>query len=189
MNQDKALAALIELTNTNLGFIPASPSEFDELGAKIQDKVGKTLSLSSIKRLWGYVTYDGFPSSSTLNTLAKFNGFANWQQFMISNLKLDTDDSAFLTDTTLDTASIVPGTCISIKWSSGKGCRMECLGGRRFRVLESANIKLQPNDSFTLFTIAVGVPLYATDIMRGEERIPAYIGAKKGGVSVIVMEI
>ncbi len=56
----------------------------------------------------------------------------------------------------------------------------------RFRVNGSQNIKLEVGDTFTLHTIIQGLPLYISDIERGDERLPAYIGAKKGGISSIL---
>ena len=44
------------------------------------------------------------------------------------------------------------------------------------------NIKLQEGDTLTLHIIGIGHPIYAKDIVRGGEHIPAYEGAKKGGL-------
>ena len=66
MEKNNALEALVDITNNNLGYVPSTPTEFNELSRLIQQKTGRSLSLSSIKRIWGYVKYEGFPSVTTL---------------------------------------------------------------------------------------------------------------------------
>lgn len=75
MEKNNALEALVDITNNNLGYVPSTPTEFNELSRLIQQKTGRSLSLSSIKRIWGYVKYEGFPSVTTLNILAQYNEF------------------------------------------------------------------------------------------------------------------
>ena len=74
MEKNDALEALVRITNERLGYEPTTPSEFNDLLLRIQKTTGDSLSLSSIKRLWGYVKYNGDFSQTTLNILARFNG-------------------------------------------------------------------------------------------------------------------
>lgn len=55
MEKKSIIEALVNITNSNFGYIPSSPAEFNELSRVIYAKTGRSLSLSSIKRLWGYV--------------------------------------------------------------------------------------------------------------------------------------
>ena len=96
MEKNNALEALVDITNNNLGYVPSTPTEFNELSRLIQQKTGRSLSLSSIKRIWGYVKYEGFPSVTTLNILAQYNEFKDWESFMFNNLGNDTCDSGFI---------------------------------------------------------------------------------------------
>ncbi len=183
MEKNHALEVLVDITNTNLGYSPSSPSEFNELSLSIQRKTGRTISLSSIKRLWGYVQYDGFPSVTTLNILAQYNGFKDWDTFLNGNID---EESGFLEESVIYASMLMPGDRLELSWNSNKSCEIECIGSMRFRVNGSQNIKLEVGDTFTLHTIIQGLPLYISDIERGDERLPAYIGAKKGGISSIL---
>lgn len=185
MERNDALEELIKLTNQKIGYILATPSDFNQLHLEIKKKLGTTISVSSIKRIWGYVEYDGFPSVSTLNTLARFNDIPGWLNFLADTASSNADESAFLTGTAIDTNSLNFGDLLEICWGSNKGCFLECIGNKRFRVLKSSNIKLQPFDTLTLHSLSVGHPIYATEIYRDKLLIPAYIGAKNGGVSFI----
>jgi hypothetical protein len=55
--------------------------EFIELSTIIQDKTGVVLSVTTLKRIWGKVTYNNAPSISTLNTLSQFIDYKNWRDF------------------------------------------------------------------------------------------------------------
>lgn len=182
MDKNHALEVLIDITNTNLGFSPSSPSEFNELCLSIKSKTGRSISLSSVKRLWGYVHYEGFPSATTLNILAQYNGFKDWDTYQSGNID---EESGFLEESVIYATMINPGERLALAWNSNKSCEIECIAPLRFRVNESQNIKLEPGDTFTIHTIILGLPLYISDIERGDTIIPAYIGAKKGGITTI----
>jgi hypothetical protein len=55
--------------------------DFEALSAQIYDHTQVTLSVSTLKRVWGKVKYDNFPALTTLNTLAIFAGFESWRHF------------------------------------------------------------------------------------------------------------
>jgi hypothetical protein len=40
-----------------------------------------SLSIATLKRLWGKIRYDSKPTSTTLNTLARYLGFEDWRDF------------------------------------------------------------------------------------------------------------
>lgn len=188
MNQKYALSTLISITNHNIGFTPTTPSEFNSLCWKIQKKTGQSISLSSIKRLWGYVKYDGFPATTTLNILAQFNDYKSWESFLMSDaVNTGISDSGFLKDSVINTGDLNPGDRMLIEWDDNKSLEIECIAGQIFRVEKSNNIKLLYGDTMVLHTVCIGLPIYVTDITRGEEHIPAYIGAKKGGVRKITV--
>ena len=186
MEKNIALETLVEITNHNLGYIPTTPTEFNELSRQIEQKTGRSISLSSIKRIWGYVTYEGFPSLTTLNILAKYNGYKDWNAFLSSKTftRLN-EDSGFFEESVVNPVDLNPGDRLALSWGKDKSCEIECILPMRFRVIKSKNIKLVPGDVFTLHTLCLGHPIYVSDIVRGELRLPAYIGAKKGGLSSI----
>src|SRR5688572_2669935 len=53
--------------------------DFEKLSETISEETGVTLSLSTLKRLWGRVTYKNVPALNTLNTLARFAGYDDWR--------------------------------------------------------------------------------------------------------------
>ena len=55
--------------------------DFEKLNTAIFDATGVSLSVSTLKRLFGKVSYTNLPSVHTLNTLARFAGFEDWNDF------------------------------------------------------------------------------------------------------------
>ncbi|MDE6271045.1 MAG: hypothetical protein K2M12_09370 [Muribaculaceae bacterium] len=186
MEKNLALESLVNITNSNLGYVPSTPSEFSELSRSIQKKTCRTISLSSIKRIWGYVKYEGFPSVTTLNTLAQYNGYKDWEAFLIGNTAKYGEDSGFLDESVVNQSNLNIGDKLLLRWDNEKACEIEYIEDGRFRVNRSQNIKLKEGDTFTLHTLCVGHPIYVSDIQRGDQRFPGYIGAKKGGVTTII---
>ncbi len=56
-------------------------SDFEKLSELIFQETGISLSISTLKRVWGKVKYDSVPTATTLNTLAKFSGYESWRGF------------------------------------------------------------------------------------------------------------
>jgi hypothetical protein len=55
--------------------------DFEKLSDEIFGVTGISLSISTLKRLFGKVTYNNLPAVQTLNTLARFVGFEDWNAF------------------------------------------------------------------------------------------------------------
>lgn len=184
MEKEKALESLIQITNCNLGFIPSTPAEFSDLSATIYRKTKYRISVSSIKRLWGYVKYEGFPTKTTLNILARFNDFHDWETFYneISYSDKAESTSAFVDGSILNAGLLTVGDVLTLKWNSNKSCTLEYIAYLRFRVIKADNIKLCTDDLCTISSICIGMPLLVSNIQRGNAMIPAYVGAKNGGI-------
>jgi len=62
-------------------------SDFEQLSEKIFEKTHVQLSVSTLKRIWGRVRYENFPTTATLNALACFSGYDSWRDFKQKNLE------------------------------------------------------------------------------------------------------
>ncbi len=58
--------------------------DYETLSNRIHEKTGVTLSVATLKRLWGKVRYDSKPTPTTLNTLAQYLGYENWRSFRVT---------------------------------------------------------------------------------------------------------
>lgn len=58
-----------------------TPKDFDYLSEQIFAKVHQTVSPTTLKRMWGYLSETATPRLSTLNILSQFVGYDNWDSF------------------------------------------------------------------------------------------------------------
>jgi hypothetical protein len=58
-----------------------SNHDFEQLSKLIFEKTRVQLSVSTLKRIWGKVRYESFPTSATLNALACFLDYTSWRDF------------------------------------------------------------------------------------------------------------
>jgi hypothetical protein len=55
--------------------------DFEQLSEAIREVTGVTLSVTTLKRIWGKLPYNNIPATTTLNTLAQFSGYKDWREF------------------------------------------------------------------------------------------------------------
>lgn len=178
------------LTEERFGHSPGNPTDFNRLSIRIAEVTGESVSSSTLKRYWGYVSSNHTPSVTVLSILARYNGYSDWNTF---KQKIDSPDtveaqaydSDFLTTGQILSSTVAIGDIIIMEWDPGKGCTLQCIAAGRYRVIQARNIKLQVDDSFSATIFCVGQPFFATDIIRRGETIPAYTGARSRGVKSI----
>ena len=66
---------------TQVGRKIRTPKDFDFLSACIAEHLHQTVSTSTLKRVWNYVASDATPRLSTLDILAQFVGFKDWEDY------------------------------------------------------------------------------------------------------------
>lgn len=58
-----------------------TPKDFDTLSERIYQMTHKRVSSSTLKRFWGYLSSVSVPRLSTLDILAQFIGYADYESF------------------------------------------------------------------------------------------------------------
>lgn len=62
-----------------------TPKDFDYLSEQIFEKLHQTVSPTTLKRLWGYLSETSVPRLSTLNILSQFIDYDSWDAFCQSD--------------------------------------------------------------------------------------------------------
>ena len=78
------IESCFKLVERKFGRGPSSAwdtNDFNDLGRHIQEETGTLLSVSTLKRLSGKVSYTSQPNKATLNALAEYIGYPNWVSF------------------------------------------------------------------------------------------------------------
>ncbi|MDE6101062.1 MAG: hypothetical protein K2L46_08820 [Paramuribaculum sp.] len=82
MKPDKEkLELLLSIVGKKFGTSPRTPTDFAQLTSAIHQTTGRTIGLSTLKRLWGYVTDQTGTTYSTLTLLCRYAGYSDWDCF------------------------------------------------------------------------------------------------------------
>ena len=79
--QDQALERLREAIEMAVDRKMKTPKDFDFLAGQIFDKLHENVSPSTLKRIWGYLAVNSAPRISTLDLLAQFVDYEDWDSF------------------------------------------------------------------------------------------------------------
>ena len=159
----------------------ATPTNFDELSLQIKISTGRNVSVSTLKRIWGYVDYPHRPSREILSILSAYAGFRDWNDFI--NAGPITDNSDFIGSDIIKSSALKRGTRLQIRWKPDRFCILEYQGKSEFKVIEAQNSKLIDGDIFSCSIIARGEPLICKDVIRnGGLLAEGYIAGKTDGI-------
>ena len=163
-----------------------SPADFQLLIHRIWEKQHAVLSLSTIKRLWGYVASNGTPRLSTLNTLAQFLGFADWNAYLVALEQRGGIESALCTGEGIQTADLQAEDRIVVAWQPNRQCTFRYLGDNQFIVEESKNAKLQQCTTFSAARFMIGQPMYLDNILLADGTHTSYVAGKRNGLTSVI---
>lgn len=164
-----------------LGKTIVSPTNFDDLSLNIKRTTGRSVSVSTLKRIWGYVSYPHKPSNEILSILSVYVGYRDWHDF--HNAEAITNSSDFLGQDIIKSADLKEGVRIRIRWKPDRLCILEYQGESEFKVIESQNSKLIKGDIFSCSVLAKGEPLICHEVRReGELLAEGYVAGKTDGL-------
>lgn len=83
--EDHNIQRLREAVESVAGRRMHTPKDFDFLRERIFEECHEMVSVSTLKRLWGYNRYEGSPRVSSLNPIARYVGFRDWDDFLQHN--------------------------------------------------------------------------------------------------------
>ena len=185
MNHSPEIQCLRSDIEQQVGQYLQSPADFQLLIQQIWEKQHAVLSLSTIKRLWGYVESNGAPRLSTLNTLAQFLGFADWNAYLVSLEQRGGIESAIFTGEGIQTADLQAGDRIAVAWEPNRQCTFCYLGDNQFVVENSKNAKLQRGITFSAVRFMIGQPMYLDNIFLVDGTRTSYVAGTRHGLTSV----
>ena len=165
-----------------------TPNDFQLLILRIWEEQHLVLSLSTIKRLWGYIDSNERPRTSTLNTLSKFLGYTDWDTYLASIDQRSETESYLFMGKGVRTNDLQVGECIEVSWLPNRQCVFRYLGDNHFVVEASENAKLQVGDTFDAIAFIIGKPMYLDNIQRPDGTTTSYVAGKKNGITNAIIK-
>ena len=155
-------------------------SDFDFLSGVIWDRTHEIVSVSTLKRIWGYVDGPVSARRSTLDVLSQFLGFKNHDVFL-EHISQD-NGSDQVTKQHIKTDDLKVGDLVSVSWKPNRRCTFRYLGDYRFIVEQAENSKLKAGNTFRCALFILGEPLYLNDLVQGDNPPVAFVVGNKDGL-------
>lgn len=162
----------------------ATPKDFEYLSDEIFQKTKNSISSSTLKRIWGYDTYNSSPTIRSLDILAYYLGYHSFRSFQ-NSLKKEASYSGFFTTEYIDSQELKKGERLVLGWSPNRLVELEYLGYNRYKVISSQKSKLRENDIFESSAFIKGYPLYISGIERNGEKTSMYAAGIKDGLTIV----
>lgn len=188
-NENEGMAAMRAAVEKRLGFGVNTPGEFKLLAGDIKAVTGRKMSESTLMRLWGYVRSDMTPNTTTLDTLALYVGYHDWDSFARGGGEGKGDGSHDVLSAHLNVdAELSPRDHVILRWPPGRECLVRYLGDGQFVVERSEQSKLKVGDTFTCHLIVEGHPLYLDNLVHEAQAPRCYVCGHHNGVHYEVIK-
>lgn len=158
----------------------ASPKDFDFLARQIQGYTQEPISVSTLKRMWGYVNCKSNPSKFNLDLLSRMVGFTDWEAFVGG--ANSAPSSRFFFKSKLISDALDVGDKVRMTWQPGRVVTLGYKGNDVFVVLESVNSKLKQGDTFTCHQFVEDEPLYLSNIDHPGFQTSNFVCGQTGGI-------
>lgn len=173
------------LVEQQYGHVLSTTTDFEELSLHVARQTGKTVSPSTLKRLWDYVGDRHKPRTCTLDILSQYTGHKDYHSFM-QWLKTSVKyNSSFFHAAQVTCNELTQGMTVEIGWSPNRILNLMYLGNNIFEVIRSANSKIRPGDRFTTGCFIKNYPLYLPYIERNGLRTSPFVAGRNGGLTII----
>ena len=182
------LQCLLDAVEKKYGAPLLSTNDFNILSALLKFEGRESLSASTLKRLWHYVSQEVTPRKATLDVLSRFVGYKDFRNFRLALLGDESESSEFLDTYTLSADDVADGGIVVIGWEPNRIVRLRKVGKDLFEVVESLNSKLIEGDRINCSFFFKGLPLVVPSVMRGGAQLPSYIAGKAKGLNLVKIE-
>ena len=168
--------SIIAMIRKKSGLDFNNAKDFEVLSASFppSDRLG----VNTLKRLMGYAKSPIAPRKATLDAVAHYLDAPSWEALTgIQPVESDWVEKAFFAD------EIREGSFVEASWFPDRHIVLQCIGENSFRVTQSLNGKLQPNDEVVIQSFRLQYPLQVLQVMRNGEIVRDAAGNELGYVA------
>ena len=182
-SDDLLLSKLRQAIEQVANFSIHTPNDFVQLSALIFKQQHATVSVSTLKRLWGYAGQDFHPRPFTLDVLARFVGHKDFSSFKTTLHKEQQQQSQLFIANTLTSSMLSVNDLVLLTWLPDRRCVVEHQGNGKFRVIEARNTKLSVGDTFECHLFINHEPLYIDRLIHNGMPPMSYVAGQKDGIT------
>lgn len=179
----EGIQALRKHVETYLDRRIVTPTDYDYLSLIISERVHKSVSATTLKRVWGYVrdNEDYKPGRYTASALAELVGYRDYEDFVLAYNDGEVQSARYSGDS-MPATDFTCGERVELQWLPGRRCVLEYERDSIFRVLESHNSKLRVGDRVECAIFMQRAPLYFSRVSREGQADSTYIAGSRTGI-------
>lgn len=165
-----------------------SNADFEVLSQAICDATGERLGINTLKRMFGYKTDKVVPRSSTMDVIARYLGFSDYEA-LLKDVGEDADISAFKPIDCLDIACLPAGSRVRVAYEPNRVFHLLYAGDFRFKVeaVEGSH-NISRGDLLAISQLVVGRRFVVAHVWRDGVDLGPYEAAKFRGIGEVVVE-
>ena len=155
-------------------------ADCEYLALDIESVTGEHIGVNTLKRLLGFINDERDPRISTLDVIARYLGFDNWDVLSIYDNK---SNSSFESSSEeIRVSELSEGQSVQISYLPDRRLVMVYQGNGRFLVQMSENSKLLAGDELAVTHIVQGYPLLVTEVIRDGKSLGSFTAGKAQGI-------
>lgn len=186
-NQNNNIGALCQKIEGVAKREMKTPQDFGFLAERVFECTRQNVSVSTLKRLYGYVNTEGNLRRSTLDILSKYVGYRDWACFCHRDKEENIESNPLVAEN-LSADELCEGDSLCVSWLPDRKCVFRCTDYGRFVVAESQNSKLSVGDTFSCHLFIKGEPLYLDNLtMQGSAPVQ-YVCGRENGIDFVFIE-
>lgn len=171
---------IIELLREKSGNEIRVSRDCELLALDVESVTGEHIGVNTMKRLLGFIADERVPRTSTLDVIARYLGYANWDALRL--MDESNSNSAFDDRDEYLACYLEKGQQVMISYPPNRTLTIENMGDNHFRVIESKNSKLQKGDLLTLTHIVRHYPLLVSEVVRDGQDLGSFTAGKAQGI-------
>lgn len=174
---------IVQLLKQKSGSELRLPSDCEILSLDIESKTGERIGATTLKRLIGFAQDERTPHTSTLDAIARYLGYAHWDELSKIEDKGNSDFDA--PDDEVRSVDLKPGTSVQITYLPDRRVTLEYIGDGYYLVTDSENSKLQKGDEVEINNFVLHHPLLVVNVLRNGESLGQFTAGRVSGLSSI----
>ena len=156
-------------------------SDLECLCIEIENQTKQKVSLNTLKRLFGFISGVSEPRLYTLDTIALYLGFTNWDVYLLS---LDqSGNSGFNSLQEIRIESLPVSSIVEFGYEPDRVVQVRFEGQNSFNVILTKNSKLKENDVVEITNFVLNYPLIILNVLRDGKSMGRFTAGKVGGLT------
>ena len=159
------------------------PADCELLSLDIESKTGVRIGATTLKRLLGFAKDERSPHASTLDAIARYLGYAHWDELSKIEDKGNSDFSS--SDEEVRSADLQIGNVVEVTYLPDRRVALVYQGENHYTVQVSENSKLQIGDEVEILNFVLHHPLLVMQVWRNNEPLGQFTAGRVSGLTTI----